>query len=238
MRGPPLIRTANLIGYYPLAGHANDMSGNARHGTVMGAPAIQAGRIDASYYFARSTSKYIDLNAHVAAFEGHNAGTIAFWCKSPGALTAVQYAFSISDKDSGTDFMYVSLGDATGAWADESVAFQLTRVTTPLLFSARNGHGAYLDGNWHHIVCIIGDGNNRFVVDGVPQTSAFFLGAATTNEFSNLLLADTVSIGQFNALGSTGADLSICQLGFWNAALTDAEAKALFAIGVHHEHYN
>ena len=142
--------------------------------------------------------------------------SLSLWFKS----SASGYTVLLGDTTSA-----LSLGDTSGDWADESMGFYSTTAgggSTSILMVVRNGHTAYLDGNWHHAVIVYNGTTKLVYIDGVSQTVTYRTtagwGDATTDiNLTNLLIGDSVlantmegdlsNIAVFNsALPATGTE--------------------------------
>lgn len=174
-----------------------DYSTNRLDGTLQGPTWNNESQcIEGGCYFFDGSSDYIDMTSHISTLEGKSAGTISLWFKSGDTSTDNEEMYSISDKDTNANYFVFGVGDVAGAYSDESLFFFLTRDNTLRLeFYARNGHTAYKDQQWHHLVVVTGDGNNTLYADGVRQEITFATGSASTNEFSDISNADTARIG-------------------------------------------
>lgn len=77
---PPYVPQDNLVGWWPFSGNADDISGNAHHGTPNGALLApdRYGTADRAYAF-NGTSGYIEVADAPALRLGDAAYTIAWW---------------------------------------------------------------------------------------------------------------------------------------------------------------
>lgn len=91
------IPTAGLLAYYPFCGNANDLSGNALHGTPMSGAVLTADRFGnpGSAYSFNGTSSYIDLP--VASFTGMNVYSYSIWFKPANNSVALVYSVGGND---------------------------------------------------------------------------------------------------------------------------------------------
>lgn len=79
---PPYVPQDNLVGWWPFTGNADDISGNAHHGTLNGAvlAADRFGMNDRAYAF-NGTSDHIEVADAPALRLGDASYTIAWWAQ-------------------------------------------------------------------------------------------------------------------------------------------------------------
>ncbi|MGD0812366.1 MAG: LamG-like jellyroll fold domain-containing protein [Verrucomicrobiota bacterium] len=118
--------TNGLVAYYPLAGDANDYSGNGNNGAAQGSPAYTAGVTGATNtaISLNGANQYISLG-HPSIYNfGANDFTISVWFKtdstsSPQQLMACddisgrQFVFDINDSSEGTISAYLFSSDSS-----------------------------------------------------------------------------------------------------------------------------
>jgi hypothetical protein len=219
--------TDGLVGWWKLNGDAKDYSGNGYDGVVTGA-VVTSGLKDKAYSF--NGSSYINLNSGVNSIEGLSQGTISLWFNASSSA----YLFSISEGTNGNNFMYVYVGDATGAYPDDSISFLVNRDGLTILgMYVRNGHAAYTNNVWTHFAVSTGNGNNLIYINGVAQAIAFSNGNTTTNEFSNINGQDSMRIsGMRYANNETGLlSGSISDTRIYNRALSEDEINIIYKQG-------
>ena len=162
-------------------------------------------------------NNYIDLSAHVTRVAGKNAGAVTGWFKG----TENGVFFQMTGPNPDTDFMNIGVGNITGgSLDDESLWFWIRRDgNTILSMGVREGHNKYLDNNWHHFALIIGDGNNRLLVDGVEKEThiGFDLGSTQTQEFSNINSPTNLRIGE-------NISLMVDEIAIYSNPITNQEA--------------
>jgi hypothetical protein len=157
-------------------------------------------------------NNYIDLSDHIARFAGNNTGAITGWFKG------TQSGDLITMTGDGDNSMQLILGDFYDPYTDESIWFICnTDGDYNPSFGVREGHDRYLDNKWHHFALIIGDGNNRFIIDGEEKTPFFHNGSAQSQEFSNISNAKNLYVGKDNSL-------LVDELAFYNNPITNEEA--------------
>lgn len=79
---PPYVPQDNLVGWWPFTGNADDISGNAHHGTTNGAVLApdRFGTADRAYAF-NGTSSYIEVPDAPALRLNNGSYTIAWWAQ-------------------------------------------------------------------------------------------------------------------------------------------------------------
>ena len=158
------------------------------------------------------TGNYIDLSEHIARFAGKNAGAIKGWFKATEAGTILKMTGATAG-----DNVQLIVGDFYGGYEDESLWFICsTDGDYDPSFGVREGHNKYLDNNWHHFAVIMGDGNNRFVIDGHEKEVFFHNGTSQSQEFTNITGPDSLYVGK-------GMSLMVDELAFYKNPITNNE---------------
>jgi hypothetical protein len=144
-------------------------------------------------------------------------GSISLWFKSK-ATSNGSYVFS----DQSNKLNYLFIGDATGAYTDESMSFLMHNGSTNTgLLNIRKGQSFYMDDQWHHVALIIDGVDNRVYVDGQLQTLAWQAGSKT----STGLLRGGVQLG---SNGSSPLDGAIDDFRIFTKSLTVSDVDALY----------
>lgn len=169
--------------------------------------------------------EYVDLSTCLAEMEGLNAGTIAGWFNSSNSGSTPSTLISISED--ATSYMHIGIGDNSTSFTNESFFYTLSRGGSEVLsMYILDGSEKYNDNTWHHFAVITGDGNNRILIDGEPQTITYGAGTATTNELSNVSNAgQNAYIGILEA-GSGPENQFVGQMdeiALWDVSLTDIQ---------------
>ncbi len=160
------------------------------------------------------TSNYIDLSEHIVRFAGKNAGAITGWFKASEAGTILKMTGATSG-----DNVQVIVGDFFSGYEDESLWFICSKDGDyDPSFGVREGHDKYLDNNWHHFAVIMGDGNNRFVIDGEEKEVFFHKGTAQSQEFTNITGPNNFTIGQ-------DVSVMVDELAFYKNPITNNEVR-------------
>jgi hypothetical protein len=160
------------------------------------------------------TGDYIDLSEHIVRFAGKNSGAITGWFKASEAGTILEMTGATTG-----DNVQLIVGDFYESYENESLWFICsTDGDYDPSFGVREGHNKYLDNKWHHFALIMGDGNNRFVIDGEEKESYFHKGSAQAQEFTDITGPANFTIGQ---------DMSVLvdELAFYKNPITNKEVR-------------
>ena len=159
--------------------------------------------------FVSASSQFIDLTTHVASLETAN-GWLSMWFK-----TSTQSDVTIGRGDNtAANFGEMDIGDSTGTFADESIRWLIINSSVPYIDAfVRDGHAAYTDGAWHHIVVAMNGTANKIYVDSVDKVLSFLSGGLTTS--NAFLTADIMSNIAFGKRFRVASEL------FWNGQLDD-----------------
>jgi hypothetical protein len=167
------------------------------------ATSVSGGVIDRSFSFD-GVDDYISVDANISNIEGANQGTISLWFKS----ASIGHLYSMSLAATNTEYVFLYVGNSTTFWGDESISFLVRRGLVGKLFlSIREGHNAYLDDQWRHLVLSIGNGDNSAYINGVKKTISYAAGNSTTNEFSDINNPDTLRIAGSKVSGTDRAGI-------------------------------
>ena len=179
--------SADLMGHWPLDGDANDVSGNGRHGTLMGDPVFIDGAMGMALSFD-GVDDYVNI-------DGYKGITL-----DPNDPDSIQPAFSVSNW-----FVTTQTGGAREmvTWGTSAGRTRLTwRVDVGTL---RTEHGSgnlrgntpVNDGEWHHAALTVAEGANlrpdvtKSYINGAEESTF----AGSNNPFELGFGAD-VSIGR------------------------------------------
>ncbi len=156
----------------------------------------------------------IDISSLIPKFAGKNAGAITGWFKT----THEGLIFRMADSPS-------SSGNQVWLWVGHagierrSMLFEISRGGTIVQsMSVMSGNNTYLDGKWHHIAVITGDGDNRILIDGKEQEIWYTddFGNSQTQEFSNITNPSYFVVGY--------GPVQVDELAFYKNPITNAEA--------------
>jgi len=98
------------------------------------------------------------------------------------------------------------LGNITGTLPDESIEFY---NGVSAVMDDRQGHLYYKDNEWHQMVAVIDGVDNKLYVDGVPVTTTFRAGNATSTTLTNL--ASTI-VGKYSSGYQFDGDIAIIRV--------------------------
>lgn len=154
---PSYIPSNGLIGYWPLNGNANDISGNGNNGSAQGNFSYESDRFgnQNSVIKFNSTS---DIVCTQTQFVNPINFTISIWIKSN--------ANSLGEQLVGLN----SSQCANGGAFDRILSISETQLNyytyTNNAPSNINGNGVFKDNNWHQIVITLGSTGRKIYVDG------------------------------------------------------------------------
>jgi hypothetical protein len=176
---------SNLQVHYEFEGNTNDGSGNARHGTVVGNPVFEAGKIGQAVSFD-GLNDYVNIDGY----------------KGITAVNEVQPAFSVACwvKTTSPEGEMVTWGSSDDApVGGQYCTFRVNEATLRAEHGDGNIRGNTLinDGEWHHVALTVVEGGNLRVpntllyVDGQPDS--IFSGS---DNIYNLTADADVNIGR------------------------------------------
>lgn len=174
-----------LIGWYKLAGNAQDSSGRMNHGVIYGSPPIANCNFGPCLNFS-TTSHYIEIphDDYVAdvAFGANNNFSISVWAYPREWPGASSYGALVNKATGG------SWSNATsGIWASTTVGFRVALGSN----RPNNPSGSYNVitykpplNNWHHLVMVADGTNIIFYCDG-EQVGSFAISSVTYERSTN-----------------------------------------------------
>lgn len=206
---------SGLVGYWPFCGNANDISGNANHGTVNGATLTsdRFGNANNAYSFD-GLDDYIQTNKWMNGI--NNNWTISFWVKmyaqsqTPTEKVFVLHRAHFQDKDLMWNNNSIYISDRNGAPSN----------ITSSVFAP--------DQLWHHV--IVKSSNN--IIELYIDNN--FISSVNRTVISDW---DNSYYGSF--FGGNGYDPSwhgtingvLDDIGIWNRTLTIAEIQQVYNQG-------
>ena len=217
---PSCIPTSSLTGWWPFCGNANDESGNAHHGTPLGATLTtdRFGNSNNAYFFNGSSH----IETTYVGVLGANKRAVSFWAKTSDAtnpMTGVSWgkseSFPNTGKKFGCEFNIFSTG-LTIDGADCAITY--------------NTPSAHADNNWHHYVYQMDSASLlnqvQIFMDGVLVTSVAtdFRGTSTMITLPNY----NVWFGKMDNGLPYYFNGSLDDIAIWNRKLTQTEITALF----------
>ena len=144
------------VGLWHLNGTADDESGLANNGSVVGSPSTVAGRVGQALLFNGSTD-YVDVPNNASL--NSNIGTVALWIKFSSVTTPMSL---ISKNDAGASrngwHLYIDNNEISAQIKDG--------VSTTTLDSSTSIN----DGQWHHVMLVFESGGTSILyLDGQEQ---------------------------------------------------------------------
>ena len=207
----------NLVGYWPLNNHAEDLVGG-NHGTWSGTEGYAdgpQGRAAASF---DGSADYIDCGDQ-DVFDLTTAISISAWIKKEGNSTGVSTSGTIVGKELDSSKGYVlEIGDS-----DNANPNQFRWYKFGLSDASHTSFASVADNVWAHIVAVY-DGANSFIYsDGELESSEAATGSITTNTDALRIGHAKLSGGKDNYFNGRISDVRL-----YNVALTDDEVRSLF----------
>jgi hypothetical protein len=137
------------------------------------------------------TNDYISLGSSLSSI---NTTTLSiefvFKCTdSDGSYNPI-FSWHTAQNNNG----YISLGNFTGTWPNESISIYMRNSNTDYLsFAYTNGHSFYQDSQYHHAVFILKTNSYKIYVDGVEKTlnGTFRNGSMSTTMLTNMFNLET-----------------------------------------------
>jgi len=136
--------TTGLQAHYEFEGNANDSSGNARHGTEMGNPFFEAGKVGQAISLD-GINDYVEITGYKGIL-GSSAVTVTAWIRTSSTGTT----------DTGSDSTNAIVGWGSGA-ANQRFGFRIDdgRLRAEHAGGNVQGQSNMADGQWHHIAVTV-----------------------------------------------------------------------------------
>lgn len=215
---PNYVPTNGLVGWWPLDGNANDISGNNNNGTVIGAmlSTNRFGLAGSCYEFNGDPNVYISTN--YTGVLGANPRSVSFWAKldNNNDMTAVSYGSNSNGQRFTCGFNYSANGPTAG----------ISQAT------ATYANSAPLNG-WNHFVFVysptFGSSVTSIRIYQNGQLLSNLLNVGFSNITLNTVSGFPLSIGKnFNTMSQAPFDGKIDDVGFWDRALDAQEILDLY----------
>jgi hypothetical protein len=210
--------TNGLVGYWPFCGNANDISGNANHGTVNGATLTtdRFGTANSAYSFD-GVNDYIEVQDN-ASLNNPNI-SVGLWLNTNSAIfQQLLYKVSLNTAQNEEYSMPINLG------ASNKINLDLKNNScTPGIGWMTFSSNAILN-NWVHA---------SFTHDG--STTKFYLnGALVNSQVANFNIANCPGGKLIMGIAwdlQNGLNGKLDDIGIWNRALTQQEITQLYQQG-------
>lgn len=201
-----------LIGYWPLDGNTNDISGN-NHNGVLNGPSLTTdrnGNTNSAYYFD-GVNDYIELPATI--IDNLEEGTVTMWVKIE-TTTTHQMPFARNGVD-------------VPNWMGIAIVAPNSTSSIKSYFMATSGradsydtYAAYND-SWHFITCMWSSTEVSYWVDG-NKVGVIAVSGANTSTGTGLWLGNAVSNRSYWTKGK------IDEVAIYSKALTETEIQNLY----------
>jgi len=203
-----------LQAHYEFEGTTNDSSGNGHHGTAVGNPLFEAGKIGQAISFDGLTD-YINIDGYkgiTAVNEIQPAFSIACWVKTTSAEGEMVTWGSSDDAPVGGQYCTFRVNEATlrAEHGDGNI-----RGVTPVN-----------DGEWHHVALTVVEGGNLRIPNSIlylnGQPDVVLVGSGSDNLYNVTADAD-VSIGRRASHEDRYFNGSIDEVRIYDRVLTQEE---------------
>ena len=128
------------------------------------------------------TDDYITLGSNSTLQAIGSNATIECWFKSSN--TSSKFALMVGWGEGNSYYSSFGIGNWFSLWPDESIHVGVNSAA--VVYAERDGSAKYHDGNWHHVVGLIGQNNHKIFVDGSEVSVSFAYGSdsvSTSNIF-------------------------------------------------------
>jgi len=209
--GPATIVSADLIGYWPLDGNPNDLSGNGYDGVAEGGITYEEGVLGLAADFNGSDAL---IDCGDIPVGDTSAITIAFWVKPRNI--AQDWAGYVSKWTLDNAQRTFWLGQhSTDGW----LRFGIYPGGPTAETAVDSGQVILANEQWTHIVCTYDGDIQRIYADGVEVVSSPERNAAIVDRGGNLRFGIVSTANWFNGL--------IDDVQIYNEALPEAEIQAI-----------
>lgn len=200
-----------LVAYYPFNNNTLDESGNANHGTNIGAALTsdRFGRSNSAYYFS-STNCATSVQANINTSSITSGLTIALWALKSGEGCLQPRLLEFASDPNG-------VGAAQWIWAPQGQ--RLGSVTSDGTL-AYGTFDAKPNNTWTHLVYTNDGVSAKFYQDGVLIGSM--------NSSGNPILQGNVAFGRMNHTDWDAFNGNLDDIGIWNRALSPSEINQMY----------
>jgi hypothetical protein len=216
-KAQPAFLQDGLVAYYPLNGHAKDVSGNGRDGIIIasGTALIKPdtdrfGNPSSALIFPGNGSAFVDIRNKGLSAKGNADRCVSVWVKMRNEQPWA-YIFS-----SGTPKNNQAFNFRVGH--ESSITFNKVSVMGYNYDHAKID--AHINEGWNHLVVSLRSGVANFYLNGLPVGSTNMLLLNTTG--------DQAFIGVNNDNYNTGFSGSMDDFRIYDRSLTDSEIKSLY----------
>lgn len=212
-----ILGDSSCVSYYKMD-NAKDETGS-NNGTSTSVNFNLGGKFGNAATFNGSAK--IETNAD---FNGSTSsgGSLSFWFKTSNQAAQIVLGSQVGSGSA------IYLGNSTSTYGDESIAFWNETGSASDAFMTREGHTAYADGQWHHVVFISKvDGSNstkQIWIDGVSKTVSY----AATGSVTKPAALENIIFGQTKGASSSLYNGNLDQVRIFNKAITANEVAKLY----------
>jgi hypothetical protein len=217
---PSYVSSNGLVGYWPFAGNANDISGNSNNGTVNGAALTtdRNGNANSAYNFD-GVNDYIQV-PHSSSISLIGDITMSAWVKTNGS-NGQNYQPIISKRETYWKWEY-----SMALSYHNSIIHNTKLLAARALAMGNQEQGwsstPYQQNTWEHWVVTISNSQMKIYKNGIlDHTQAFSL--VPVNQVCPLLFGKNTLVDNTEQFKG-----NIDDIGIWNRALTQQEISSMY----------
>jgi hypothetical protein len=219
---PSYIPSNGLVGYYPLNGNANDLSGNSLNGTVNGAVLVndRNGLPNSAYSFTTNQEIVVPNTANQNTFPL----SISFWYKLPSYPTGLNGNIITKYTPGSWNGFGIGIHDYTVDGQGIAVAPFYLRSQTNRVLGLYNepafNHNNMQLNTWYHIVFTVDSSGGKLYANGVLISTHAWTGSSGASNTTKLL--------KFGGQWDNWFNGTLDDIGIWNRALTQEEVSTMY----------
>ncbi|MCX8107906.1 MAG: hypothetical protein N3G20_03790, partial [Verrucomicrobiae bacterium] len=218
--------TQDLVVHLKMDGNLNDSSGKGNHGTAVGSPVFEPGKVGTHALHIMSSTDYVTLGAPASLNFGTDVDfSISFWTKV-NAWNSDPAFISNKNWNSGSNQGYVLAIDSDGH-------FQWNIGGSPGSRKDYDGPpGTFSDNAWHHVVVTFHrTGMASTYIDGTLR-DARSIAASPNNIDTPPGYATNIGQDGTGNYGPRFSDVLFDDVAIWRRVLTPQEVAAIYQAGL------
>jgi hypothetical protein len=221
---PSYVPTNGLVAWWPYNGNANDGSGHAFHGVVVGATPTtdRFGLANAAYNFV--SGNYISISSTIGgSINTLGIGTINMWFKTANSA-GEQLIFKADYTNAYGEQFSLHLNPTTVNNSNNHFGIKYNSNCSPMTspWTLCSNSLMLNDDKWHMVTATIDPQYVKYYIDGVLKTTT----PAPSTTYTNC--ASEISIGRCWSYEPSFFIGKIDDVAIWNRALSQEEISALY----------